>query len=530
MHEMLQQLLDSLHGMWHRRFIGLAAAWIAGIAGIGVLYSLPDKYEATARMYVDTQSVLKPLMSGLAVQPNIDQQVSMLSRTLLSRPNMERLVRMSDLDLDVKTPEQRDALLDRLLRDIEVRGSSVDNLYSIRYRDITPSRAKRVVDALLSIFVESGLGNKRRDTEKAQQFIDEQIKQYETQLEEAERRLKEFKVKNFAAFGGGDALTALQAIETQLSQARLELGVAEEVRDSLKRELKGEEPVFLPDPSASAGPASPTTAEPAVPELDTRIANMKQNLDDLLRKYTDQHPDVVGTRRIIAELEKQKKEQLEALRKGKSDVPAAPGQPRVSNVDRNPVYQQLKLSLADAEANVAALRARVSQLDARYKAVQSTARLKPEIEQDLVQLNRDYQVHKSNYDGLVARRESAQLTSQMEQTTSVADFRIIDPPRVAPKPVAPNRLIMLPAVLVLAIGAGVLASFAYSQMFPTFHTLRGLRTVMQRPVLGAVTLQNLAPVKRRRRLGAVAFIGGLAGLLALYGSILAFLLLATRSA
>ena len=227
-------------------------------------------------MYVDTQSVLKPLMTGLAVQPNIDQQVSMLSRTLLSRPNVEKLVRMADLDLEVKSPGAArctDRSVDPRHRGQRARAG--DNLYSIRYRDTTPARAKRVVDSLLSIFVESGLGNKRRDTEKAQQFIDEQIKQYETQLEDAERRLKDFKVRNLSAFGGADALTALQALESQLSQTRLELRVAEETRDALKRELKGEEPVFLPDPSASAG-ERPAATEPPVPELDSRIDTMKK--------------------------------------------------------------------------------------------------------------------------------------------------------------------------------------------------------------------------------------------------------------
>lgn len=179
---------------------------------------------------------------------------------------------------------------------------------------------------------------------------------------------------------------------------------------------------------------------------------------------------------------------------------------------------------------MAALRARVAQLDARYKQIQATARLKPEIEEELVQLNRDYQVQKANYDGLIARRESASLTSQMEQTTTVADFRIIDPPRVAPKPVAPNRLVLLPLVLTLSIAGGALASFAFSQLFPTFHTTRGLRTIIQRPVLGAVTIQELPPMKRRRRLSALAFLGGLAGLFAVYGSVIAFLLVTARTA
>ncbi|HTU02770.1 MAG TPA: XrtA system polysaccharide chain length determinant [Candidatus Sulfotelmatobacter sp.] len=523
---MIDQVLDYLRGMWRRRVLGIAAAWAIAIGGVIFVMGTPDQYEASARMYVDTQSVLKPLMSGLAVQPDVDQQVAMLSRTLLSRPNVERLVRMADLDLNLKSQDKRDALIDGLIRAIDVKGLPGDNLYSIRYRDSRPDRARRVVDSLLSIFVESGLGNKRRDTEKAQQFIDEQIKEYERRLEEAERRLKEFKLRNLTAFGGADALSAMQRLESQIGEARIELRAAEDSRDVLKRELAGEEPIFLPDTSITA--AGPEPTDIAIPELDTRISTMKTNLDELLRRYTEAHPDVVSTRRIIGELEQQRKEQIEARRKA---LPVgATGQPHASSVDRNPVYQQLKLSLADAEANVAALRGRAAELDARYNQVKATARLKPEIEEELVQLNRDYQVQKQNYDGLVARRESAQLTSQMEQTASVADFRIVDPPRVSPTPVAPNRLMLLLAVLGLSIGGGAAVSLAISQIFPTFYNTRGLRRVLQRPVLGAVTLQEVKGVTRRRRVRALAFLGGLAGLFALYGSVLAVLLLTTRGA
>ena len=102
MDPMFEQLLDYLRETWRRRFLGLILAWVIAVVGVTTVLMIPDQYEATARMYVDTQSVLKPLMSGLAVQPDIDQQVAMLSRTLLSRPNLEKLVRMADLDLDLK--------------------------------------------------------------------------------------------------------------------------------------------------------------------------------------------------------------------------------------------------------------------------------------------------------------------------------------------------------------------------------------------------------------------------------------------
>ena len=99
MEEILRQLSVILRGMWLYRWWGLAAAWIVGPIFSAVVYLQPDRYESSARVYVDTQSILKPLMSGLAVQPNVDQQINILGRALLRRPNVEWLMRMAALDI-----------------------------------------------------------------------------------------------------------------------------------------------------------------------------------------------------------------------------------------------------------------------------------------------------------------------------------------------------------------------------------------------------------------------------------------------
>src|SRR4249920_3722065 len=300
MDELLAQLTSHLRGIWRRRWIGLGVAWLAAVIGAGVVVNTPDRYEASARVFVDTQSVLKPLLSGLAVQPDIEQQLTILSRTLVSRPNVERLIRMTDMDLQAKSASQKEDMIDRLQRTVKISTAGRDNLYSIGYQDSDPNQAKRVVQSLLSIFVESGLGTKRKDADTARRFIEDQIKQYEKRLEEAENRLKEFRLRNLNLVGadGRDYFTRMSALSESLSAARLELHAAEQSRDALKRELAGEEPVFLPEAPPTAAPGGGSL----VPELDARIDSLKRNLDELLRKYTDQHPDVVGTRRVIEQL------------------------------------------------------------------------------------------------------------------------------------------------------------------------------------------------------------------------------------
>src|SRR5688572_4268602 len=171
MDQLLDQLIGYLRGIWLRRYWGLAAAWVAAVAGLSYALLVPSQYEANAQVYVDTESVLKPLMQGLVIQPNVDQQVDILSRTLLSRLNVERLVHMAELDAGIKDEAQRSDLIERIARTVQVtavkdaRGQRT-NLFFLSYRDTDPRNAKHVVESLLAIFVESGLTSKRRDTGK----------------------------------------------------------------------------------------------------------------------------------------------------------------------------------------------------------------------------------------------------------------------------------------------------------------------------------------------------------------------------
>ncbi len=517
MDELGRQVLDILRGIWHRRWLGIAVAWLVGIVAVVMVFKMPDRYEASARVYVDTKSILKPLMSGLAVQPNLDQQLNILSRTLISRPNLEKLIRMTDMDLNVTSPRERESLLDDLGRNIKMGSVGRDNLFILSYHNPQPEQAKKVVESLLSIFVESSLGGTRQDSDQARRFIQDQIKVYEKRLEEAEDRVKQFKLKYLGLFGPGgrDYFSRMTALGEELNKARLELRAAEQSRDALKRELTGEDPVFLPE-----GGGAPTGV---VPEIDARIDALKKNLDELLRRYTEQHPDVIGTKRIIEQLEEERRKETATRQQ------AGGSKSGVTSMDRNPVYQQLRIALAESEAKVAALRARVGSFEAEYQRLRGAAQSLPQIEAEYTQLNRDYEIHKRNYEGLVTRRESASLSSEM-QAAGTSEIRVIDPPRVSPNPVAPNRLALLLLALLAALGAGVAASFLWSQLQPTFHNGRTLRAIAGRPLLGSISLlADEAHIASRRR-GHVAFAGLLAGLLICYGGVFTLLWMTNRVA
>ncbi len=522
MDELLRQAISILQGMWHRRWLGLAVAWLVGIVGVAIVFRLPDMYEAQARIYVDTQSLLKPLMQGIAVQPNVDQQVAMLSRTLISRTNIEKLIRMADLDLGVKSKADHDAMAEELMKALKINSAGRDNLYALSYRDSSPEKAKRLVQSLTSVFIESNLGDKRKDSNTAKKFIDDQIKIYEKKLEEAENRLKEFKIRNLATNElGRDYFSQVKEMTALLNQARLEYREAEQARDSLKREITNTESGPSPDVVPDVVPEVAMSV--AVPEIDSRIEPLRRNLDGLMQRFTEQHPDVANTKRQIKELETQKAEILAARAKAAKAMGSQPTQ------SRNPVYQQLKVALAEAEGTVASLRARVTEYEARFARLKESAKTIPQMEAEFAQLNRDYDVNRKNYEGLVSRREVAEISGEME-AVSGAEFRLIDPPRVSPRPVAPDRMLLLLGAFLVALAGGIFASFAASQVWPTFTDVRMLREVTGLPVLGSVSMIVGEAQKRRERHALIGFLSGLVTLLGSFGAGLLGLLLLTARA
>ncbi len=510
MDELLQTALVYLRGMWHRRWIGLGAAWLAGIIAVTIVYRIPEKYEASARVYVDTESLLKPLLAGLAIQPNIDQQVSLISRTLISRPNVEKLVRMADLDLGTKSDAARDGLIDGVMNTIRMSGGSTTNLYVISYRDSSPERAQKVVQSLLTIFVESSLGDKRQDSRTAVKFIDEQIKRYVDTLQASENRLKEFKLKYLGVAereGGQDYFGRLSKLSGDIENAKLELEAAEQSRDAYRKELQGETATFLPDPT-------PQQSGELSPEMDGRLSALRKNLDALLLKYTEEHPDVLATKRLIEQLEQQRTADLDARRK------SATGKPGAAGTERNPVFQQLRVSLADAEATVASARSKLAGYRGQYAQLKAQAQLVPQVEQEYAQLNRDYDIQKKTYESLLARREAAGMGMDV-QDSGGAQFRVIDPPRVSPEPVAPNRVALLGFAFGASLLAGVIASFVASQVMPIFHDARALRELTKRPILGMVSMLPSEALVRARRRKAYLFAGGVGGLLVSFTAVFA---------
>lgn len=506
-------ILPVLTAIWRRRWYALALAWFLSLAGWTVVAVLPDKFQSEARVYIDTTSLLGPLLKGIAVETDLDQEVAIMQRTLLSRPNLAEVARATDLDLEATTPIEMERLLSRIESSASIRAQG-RNLFTVAYTDKDPVLSKAVVQTLLTIFVETNLGQNRQDMENARSFIESQLAVYQKQLQDSEQRLASFKSKHADVLSAGD-------FSKQLAQAQAAKTAAKRLfedtvlkRDQLKAQL-AVVPQFL---KVQTPPQVIMSAPTESPE-ELRLQEMEANMEQLTLRYTENHPDVLNMQRSIEHLrEKVEKKAAESVEEGGSAKQNDASKAEIPNT----LYQQLQLRISELEPELVTLRRNLGETEATVARLQELRLTAPEIEIQLKDLDRDYDVIKLKFGEFLARREAARISQAAEATTDSVQFRIISPPQVPIVPAAPNRKLLFGAVLIAALGGGIGFTFLLSQLDSTFNSANSLAEKFGRPVLGSVSLIVNSAQNFRRSLGNASFGMATGTLLALCGVLVIF--------
>lgn len=485
-------LLQFARSAWRRRWHGVAAAWVlCGIGWAGV-YALPNQYESSARMFVDADAVLTPLLRGLAADNSALTQLDVMQRTLLSGPNLEKLIGKTDLDLAITGPGDREAMVKQLASQIKLTPQT-RNLFTISYRNPTPKLAYDVVQSLLTIFIESATGGNRTDMENARRFLEHQISSYEQQLRGAERRRADFRAKYVemlpAENGGGmtnldGARQSARALAGQLLDATMK-------RNALQAELGSTPPLVV----VERGGNYPGVGRAAGPP--NRLEQAQQELAELRLRFTEQHPDVIAMRKRIAEIKSGK------LSAGGSGGGGRAGTGDDSRSLPNPVYEQIKVRLIDADGTVQSLERQSQEANAYRDRLEKIQRDQPGLIAEYANLDRDYNVLRKNYEELLSRLQSANIAQAADMQADKVKLQIVDPPQVSRLPVAPNRPLLVALVLVVGIGAGIALPVFMGQLDRSFSSVEELRSLGV-PVLGAISLLD-APPKRERIMAALRF-------------------------
>jgi polysaccharide chain length determinant protein (PEP-CTERM system associated) len=484
----VNEVLDEVRSSWRFRWVALAAATGLSIAAWLVIFSLPDRYEAVSSVFVDTSTPLRPALQGLTVEQDVDAQINFVRQSLLTGPQLQRIARESGvLPLTGGDPRQQEQSLAGLSKRIDIQVHSASDrdedrnragtIYRIVYQDRNRARALRLVSILLDTFVTETLGGKREGSENAQQFLETQIRDYEKRLRTAEDRLANFKSRHIGLMPTeqGGYFAQLQKEQETITDLKTKLAEAQSRRATLTRQLHGDVAVAATASSQQGSGAS------AGNDTLSRIDAAQAHLDDLLLRFTDQHPDVIAARQTLEDLKKRRAAEIESLKSGDAAAAAS------SRASSNPVYQSVQLALNQVDVDIADLDTEIAQHQAKASEMRRFLDTAPQVEAEYAQLNRDYDMNKAQYNALVGNLQKARLGERADNAGSVR-FEVVQPPTAGLRPVWPLRPLLLAEALVASLIAGAGLAYGLHYLRPVVTSASALAQAVGAPVLGLVSV------------------------------------------
>ena len=503
----IQMVLDFVRGIWIKKRYVMICSWLICPIGFFYVSTLPDVYESDAQVFVDTRSVLQPILRGLAFGTNPEQEIQMMAKTLLSRANVETIARESDLDITVTTDEAYNKLITNLTDDITLSGTGRDNIYTISYANQNPGMARTVVQETLDLFVEGSLGSSRRDVDTTTRFLDDQIAEYESSLAESEQRVADFK-KQYAEIlpGEGTFYNNLQSLRSLLENTELTIKETQQQINAMKGQTRQAQKA-----ADGFGVRSNDGEQVLTTRYDDRILNLEGRLDELKLRFTEKHPDVIESQNLLDALKDQREKEINAFMAldAGDDTPSM-----LTESDR-----QLRLEITRLEGMLASFNVRKTDTIRKIEELQSKIDLVPQIEAEATALNRDYGIKKQKYEELLSRRESNDLSRRADVQSEDLQFRIIRPPLIASQPSGPQRILFYTGILFFGFGLGVGIALLMSMIKPVLVRGQQLGELTGFPIWGMVGHLDIVKIRKRNKMRIFIFALSSGAIILLYAGL-----------
>ena len=475
MQDQLSEILYFAKGIVRNKWIVTIIASIICIGGWVYVYKMPNIYQSSARVHVDTRTMLRPLLRGMAVQTNVRGLVLIMQKLMFTQQNILKVAEEAGLDVDLNESGIH-ALVQRLKSKVKIEGGR-DEIFSITSESKSPLEARTIVQAMLTVFSEQTQQSSLSDVDSAQRFIENQIREYEQRLRNAERAKENFKRDNIGMLpgqGGKGQIGGIQAIRQNLESAsaqKIELHSRKSVlKEQLEEALDSGEEWGLTEIVGSES------------DEDPRIASLKQKKDQLLLKYTQEHPSIVSIENLIETLEKESEsesdQEINSMDFALDDSFKAMS---------NPYVQSIKIGINAIDVEIATINSRITSFKNKLQKEDEQFNTRLVIETEMQDLNRDYATIKKNYMSLLDRREQASMSSKIDTQVSALKFKVIDPANMPEGPSSPNRKLFYSIILLAGFIVGIVIALLKVFLRPTFGEAKQVRDVSGLPMLGVVS-------------------------------------------
>lgn len=391
---------------------------------VGLLW--PKSYTTKVVLFADVTNIIEPLLKGRAEITKIDRS-EQASEVIYTRRIMIETAKQAGLLTKTSAEEQQDAVIKQLRAGVKVARERNENYVQLSYTATNPDTSFEVLNSVVNVFIEDTAKRKRDESVGAYNFIDAQVQTYKKQLESAEEKLKEFKSKN--TDGSEDAVSArIASLRQEIEGLKITIEETQSRITTIEQQLNTEGQYLQ--------------AKGQIDELNSRRQTLTAQLEQMLLSYQENYPDVVSLRTQINELDI-------AINKIQSsgDIYAS------SDKVQNPLYEELRKQLADADVSLRSQKRRMQSLLSLQEDEFARQQRIAASQASLSDLTRDYDVTKKVYEEMLQRKETARVSMTLDIEGQGVSYRIQEP---AAFPLKPSGLHFIH----FAIAGPVLAFFA----------------------------------------------------------------------
>jgi succinoglycan biosynthesis transport protein ExoP len=491
--------LDAALEAWRRRK-WLALAVFAAVLGAAVsaVRALPDLYRASSVVIIEHQQVSEAFVRP-TVTAELETRLRTIQQEVMSRARLTEIIKRFDLYPEMRGKAAVDAVVERMRRDISLELNGVEQqmsgrlatiAFTVSYAGRQPGTVAAVANEIAGLYVNENMKQREGQASGTAAFLRAQLDDVKKQLDEQERRANEYKLSHIGELPQQvqTNLASLERLNTQLRLNGENQIRAMDRRERLEKQL--------------ADSAAPRAVLPPVssPDDDRRL-KLRQQLEDLRTRFTDEYPDVVRARTELAALAPKAQPAADTSSAAAGSATAGEGAARVNQ------------AIADVDAELLSLRNEERAMRQAIAAYEARVDNAPKRQQEVQELSRDSDTLKERYDSLLKRSEEAQLAESLEQGRKTEQFRILDPAVPPRLPAAPNRERLLILGLVLAVGLAGAAVYAMEKINTSFHSIDDLRAFVTIPTLIRVPrIRSATEVRRQRRVAALSAVFALIGL------------------
>jgi polysaccharide chain length determinant protein (PEP-CTERM system associated) len=473
--------MDDYLAMLRRRLkVILIPTLLAPLAGFALSYAFSPKYTSQALVLVEEQKVPEGYVKPVVTE-DLSQRVATLQQRALSAENLRPLIQ----NLGLAHSGGVEGAIDDLRNNVSIMpvmattigptqpGRNKTSLpgFNVTFTTSNPQRAQAVCAGVTNIMIRENLKDRASAAQNTTDFLGRQVEDAKRNLDDMDSRLAEFKKRYIGQLPGNEDknLQMLMGMNSQLDANTQTLNRAQQDKAYTESMLAQQ---------LAAWKSSQTSTNPQT--LQQQLATLQSQLIGLQAHYTEDYPDVVKTKRDIAEVQK-KLDEINSAAANPSNLTNDK-----ENLSEPPEIRQLRMQIHQYEQLITQGTREQQRLQEQIKVFQGRIALSPAIEEQYKQLTRDYDTAQKFYEDRLANKKQSEMQTAMEREQQGEQMSVLNPADLPEAPSFPNRLLFAGGGLAGGLALGLGLAFWLEMRDTSLRTETDVVAALDLPVLSQV--------------------------------------------